>query len=82
MIYCVIGYYDMNDGMTKGSELHGCYKKLEDAKEKFELVKKQILEQFKKHSDCFVGEGSDDTHWSVYGNIDMAILEIVRGIIQ
>lgn len=75
-IYCVIGYYDMDDGMNKGSKLHGCYTKLEDAKEKLEIVKKQLLEKFSECSDYFVKKDMDNKYWNIYGGCDMAFLHI------
>ena len=69
-------YYDIDDGMTKGSELHGCYTNLEIAKEKLEIVKKQLLEKFKKHPDYFVVKDKDNKYWNIYGGCDMAFLNI------
>lgn len=81
-VYCVIGYYDMDDGMKKGSELHGCYTKLEDAKDKMKELIRILTNNFaSQHSDYFI-KSEQDNEWSIFGGIDMATLQISEAIVQ
>lgn len=76
-LYCIVGYYDMNDGMKRNSELHGCFVNEQEAKNKMNYLITQLVNDFaNQHSEYSMDFNKNS--WSIYKDTDVATLEIVE----
>ena len=82
-VYCILCYFDIDDGMRKESQVM-VYQNESDAKKKFEQLKKEYLKHFRMlYDDDEIWSGAPDftnpeTNWFLTAGCDFMRIEIQK----